>query len=395
LLGKDFAGGALSETIGHFGQGTFTQTGGTNKSGPIYIARSTGSVGAYSITGGVASVKGDVNIGGSASAAGGTGTLSVGGVGQLTVSGRLRVWNGPGNALALSGGGSITVGAIDLSANNPALLNWTGGALKIVGGGGGTGASNVNFPLTVPVGASLTVNGTGQLTVGGAIKVTNGPGTSFNLGGGTVSASAVDLSGNSSLFNWTGGTLRITGAGSSFGGTLTVPNGGVLGGGGIITDPVVVSPGGKLSPGGSPGILSTGSITFSSGSTLVEEVNGNQPGVGGYDQLNVTGSVNLGGATLNLLLGFAPNVGDNFVIVDNDGTDPVLGTFANLPQGGTITAVDPLKRGDVFQISYTGRDGNDVVLSMIATPEPGALAFAVIAGMGALGRRRCRRYCRD
>ncbi len=58
------------------------------------------------------------------------------------------------------------------------------------------------------------------------------------------------------------------------------------------------------------------------------------PGVGGYDQVKVTGTVSLGGADLDLALlgGFTPSIGNSFTIVDNDGADAVSGTFPASPR---------------------------------------------------------------
>jgi hypothetical protein len=62
------------------------------------------------------------------------------------------------------------------------------------------------------------------------------------------------------------------------------------------------------------------------------------------------------------------------VIINNDGTaDPVTGTFNGLPEGATILNFlgSPLKA----TITYTGGDGNDVVLTA-AAPVPGNLQFS-------------------
>ena len=82
-------------------------------------------------------------------------------------------------------------------------------------------------------------------------------------------------------------------------------------------------------------------------------------------KLNVTGTVNLGGAELNVDLGektgtgtFAPTIGQQFTIIDNDGADAVVGTFAGAPQGSTVAS-----NGHKYTVSYTGGTGNDVVLT--------------------------------
>ncbi len=46
----------------------------------------------------------------------------------------------------------------------------------------------------------------------------------------------------------------------------------------------------------------------------------------------------------------------NIVTINNDGLDPIAGTFDDLPEGATINLNGPLT------ITYTGGDGNDVVL---------------------------------
>ncbi len=82
-------------------------------------------------------------------------------------------------------------------------------------------------------------------------------------------------------------------------------------------------------------------------------------------QLNVTGAVDLAGATLNLQLGqdFTPSIGQQFTIINNDGVDPISGTFAGVPQGGTVTS-----GGLSYTVNYAGGDGNDVVLTRISAP---------------------------
>jgi len=92
------------------------------------------------------------------------------------------------------------------------------------------------------------------------------------------------------------------------------------------------------------------------------------PSSGQSDTVKVTGTVTLAGD-----LGFAtkgvPLPGQVFTIIDNDGTDPVNGTFHQfgigkpLPEGATFTTAD----GFSFTISYHGGDGNDVVVTAVTT----------------------------
>jgi len=76
-----------------------------------------------------------------------------------------------------------------------------------------------------------------------------------------------------------------------------------------------------------------------------------------YDRLKVMGTVTLGNATLHLTQSSMAKTNDQFIIIDNDGGEPINGTFANLPENAIIT----LSSNQVFKISYTGGDGNDVI----------------------------------
>ncbi len=117
--------------------------------------------------------------------------------------------------------------------------------------------------------------------------------------------------------------------------------------------------GAQVSPGTSPGIINSGSLTLTAGSTVNIEINGNIAGVL-HDQLNVTGTVDLGGATLNTTLGYTPTAGHSYTIVNNDGSDAVTGIFAGMPEG-TVFFEGPHS----FKISYVGGTGNDVVITSV------------------------------
>ncbi len=56
----------------------------------------------------------------------------------------------------------------------------------------------------------------------------------------------------------------------------------------------------------------------------------------------------------------ALTLGHLAILIDNDGSDPVSGTFNNLPEGATFTA-----GGKTFKISYVGSTGNDVTLTTV------------------------------
>lgn len=141
---------------------------------------------------------------------------------------------------------------------------------------------------------------------------------------------------------------------------VTVASGGVLKGTGRACG-VTVAAGGTIAPGHSPGCLTTGNLNLA-GSYAVEIAG--TVACSDYDQVQVTGSVAVGGAlNISLLNGYSPGIGSAYTIISNDGTDPVTGTFTGLAEGATVTA-----GSTTFKISYAGGDGNDVTLTAVKLP---------------------------
>ncbi len=155
---------------------------------------------------------------------------------------------------------------------------------------------------------------------------------------------------------------------NTFTGAVTIGNGGTLKGNGAVGN-VTVQSGGTVAPGLSPGCLSTGNIAYTSGSIYAVEIEGATVCTQ-YDQTQVTGTVSLGNATLDIqrLSTYTPTDATLFTIITNDGTDAVTGTFNGLAEGAKTT-VD----GVEYTVSYVGGDGNDVVLSatVVAAPNTG------------------------
>lgn len=139
----------------------------------------------------------------------------------------------------------------------------------------------------------------------------------------------------------------------------------------------LTSTGGIVQPGSvspdlgivTPGTLGTGNLNLQAGSHL--SITLSEQGLG---RLNVQGTVNLAGS---LFVGFgnSPNpvrIGESVTILQNDGSDPVVGTFANIPEG-TIVAQGAVP----LRITYHGGDGNDVAVIGVSQA-----TFAVAAGTG-------------
>src|SRR5206468_6318335 len=136
---------------------------------------------------------------------------------------------------------------------------------------------------------------------------------------------------------------------------VTIGASGTLGGKGTVAN-ITNTLGGVVAPGSSPAILTSSNVTFSGASSdFTVELDGTNPG-SGYDQLNVLGAVSLGGATLNVVPGFspldAPSQGATFTIINNDGADAIVGTFAGLANNAIFT-----NGGLKFRINYAAGDG--------------------------------------
>lgn len=123
---------------------------------------------------------------------------------------------------------------------------------------------------------------------------------------------------------------------------------------------------GVVSPGNnSPGKITTDSLNFGNYGVYKVKILDKDH----YDQISADLGVILDGGSLDLtyLEGCVIKKGDTFTIIDNKGTDPVIGTtagtggtFKDLPEGAEITV-----GGATFKISYVGGDGNDVVLTAL------------------------------
>jgi hypothetical protein len=113
----------------------------------------------------------------------------------------------------------------------------------------------------------------------------------------------------------------------------------------------------------------------------------------GFPQLSVTGLIDLDGNLLDLSGTTNPNAGllDSYVIVNNDGTDAITGTFHGLPEGTQIPW--PPNPALAAQISYIGGTGNDVMLTIVnplevttaADSGPGSLRQAIANAAAAPG----------
>ncbi len=223
------------------------------------------------------------------------------------------------------------------------------------------GSSSDNFTFT------NSGNLAGAIDGGAGIDILTGDndGNEFTISGNDAGTLTGKTSGFSNIENITGGAGAdiYTFAGGSLSGTInSLGSGDLLQGKGTLIGGFDAGAGTTIAPGSSPGILGSGSASFSAGSNYAVELYGTTPGSNPneHDQLNVTGTVNLDQANLKVSVGFSPVLNDVFIIINNDGSDTITGTFAGIAEGDSIVA-DRYR----FIVSYIGGDGNDVTLTMV------------------------------
>jgi len=142
-------------------------------------------------------------------------------------------------------------------------------------------------------------------------------------------------------------------------------DGGKISGSGLFRQIEVLAGGGQISPGTSPGILSSQTAQLNPATTLVYEINSATAGTG-HDRFSV-GTIVPGDAAVTLILapGYVPLVGQEFILLQhNFDFIPFPGTFAGISEGGTRTLVP----GITVAFSYQGGDGNDFSATVISSP---------------------------
>lgn len=357
----------------------------------------------------------EVTLGSSTSALSGTGNISKAGAGTLVMSGDNTSWTGSltaasgsvwatspnafGSSLtdAIFNNGSdfVIFSCSDFTFNGNVTLNDSSSITtgdypnpKLYGavgcaGGGGTADENYGYApedsssLTlagdINLGSDITFAGiagttnitgdllgshsitmlpgySGKLVINSSNNASNTPNGTYTSG---LFSKTISDSSSNTVEIFKNNSISIDGSR----GATTVHSGGTLNGTGTV-GVLDVETGGNVGPGHSPGCLTTGNLTLNG---AYQAQLGGTAACSGYDQLIVTGSVNLTGATLDTTLynGFVPAGGQSYTIVNNDGVDAVVGTFSGISEGSAFTA-----SGVTYKITYQGGSGNDVVLTV-------------------------------
>ncbi len=301
--------------------------------------------------------------------------------------------------------GSVTVNGGGLWDLNGASEDWLGADLQgrpplTLNDGGDVQTGPGIFVL--PAGGGIVVNPGAQRfggsTVAGRIgldpgshRITVARGGSSLLAGPecNLTAAISENNGTAELEKDGGGTLRLAGTNTYRGvtrvaaGTIQIDgvqpqsatrvlDGGRLQGIGTVGSIETLGATATVAPGTTPSALVPGSgiltcsdfnVGAAPNGVFRVKLNGPSPDAG-YDQINARGAVRLTGLTLQGSLGFASSIDQQFIIINNDGVDPVQDTFVGLPQNTNLYI-----GSERFTISYTGGTGNDVVLTRQVTPQ--------------------------
>lgn len=321
--------------VGQFAPATWNQTGGTAtlNIGALYVGNNVGSAGtAINLSGGSFSINGTA---GSADrslifAVRANSALNLTGSAMVTIP-VLQYGHSPAVSLAgITGttnldGGTLITEAVKKNSAGTANFNFNGGLLKV---------SNSTATLMSGLTTVNVRDGGARFDTSGHTATLAQPLVHSNIGGDNaidggltkIGAGTLVLTGSS---NFTGntavneGSLQVNGA-LTASAQVTVASGAVLGGSGTIAGDVAAD--GAIAPGVGVGTLTTGATDLSGGTYICEIDSATA------DRLNVTGNLDLTGATLAVTV-LNPATFASAVILTYTGS--LTGGFLNptLPSG--------------------------------------------------------------
>lgn len=259
--------------------------------------------------------------------------------------------------------------SIGLNSNNAAV-----GSIVLAGtfsvNHNGTGVLSLTRPVTGGSG-SLTKNGSGELRLTSA----NTYAGLTTINAGTLSLGAAGSIDSSSGVALSGGTFDVAAKANGY--TL-----GNLSGSGSVLGAITIS--NELSIGTSPGTINFADLTMAATSNYVFDLTG---GGTAADLANVSGTLTLSNASLDLIQLGSFTIGDKFTLFAYPEGN-LDGTFDGLSNGATLVNAGGLWQIDYFDSTAGLNGGNGTsFVTITAIPEPAAAVLGFI-GLFALLRRR-------
>jgi autotransporter-associated beta strand protein len=393
--------------VGNSGSGSFTQGGGTILAVGDTLISGGSNTSSFTQTGGLHTT-GELDLGEFSSSANGTylltgGTLATTSV--LRVSG-IGIFNFNGGTLQPTVSGTSFI-------QNLTAANVQAGGAKI-----DTNGFNVTIPqallhdaaLGSTADGGLIKSGTGTLTLIGPNTYT-GPVT---INAGVLSVPSATSLGAGKLITVNPGSQLIVTASASLSGTLvnngiqtggplTFSSGGVVSGTGSF-GALAIKNAGRISPGNSPGSMTVSSLELGAGGSYKFELNSTAPALGiGSDFISVSGALSIsalsgtgnqftiavvsldGSNNPGLLSGFNASQPSSFTLAFSNGG--ISGFAANKFAVDTSGFQNNLNGGS-FSVAQSA---NSLLLNFTPVPEPSAGALALLAGVGLMLSRQCRR----
>jgi fibronectin-binding autotransporter adhesin len=356
------------EAVGNSGAGTFEQSGGSNSGNDLDLGHGLGATGSYILSGSGSLFVSAVLTAGHDSGTTGTFTLSENGRVSATSevvgsfgAGTFTQLGGINSCSRFSIGGASATGTYNLNGglfsissvptySRFATFNFNGGTLQ-AGGSFSTG-----LPMTIGTsGGGATFDTAGYtMTLSGSLS---GAGSLTKIGGGTLIVAATNTYTGSTTVN--SGRLLVNGA---LAGAETVGGGAILGGTGSLTS-ATVSAGGRLAPGGGPGVLHVrDSLSLLPGAVLDYEL---RTPDNSDEVFMPAGALSLNGQQFSdfnftALAGFGDG---SYTLIDAASISGDLG----LGTSGTIAGLP----------ATLAIEGNNLVLDVV--PEPSAFALLAAA----------------
>jgi autotransporter-associated beta strand protein len=327
--------------------------------------------------------------------------------------------------LAIDGTGKWVLGGSANRFKGDVRVDIDGGAtLGFESGSLGMGATYASSDIVVANGSTLAWSGSGNTDdISARLQVPAGAIAKLDLGAKNVTfATAPDMGAGASLQKQGSGTLNVSFSAPTLNvavssgtlsvngtlGNISLGDGARLGGAGVL-GAVTAAAGSTIAPGNSPGIMTAASAAIAGNTTFLWEVQNAQagPGVGGYDKMVISGSLDLTGASAGNKITLKINslTADGVTIGNATNFGPPNGTssirtfeFASVQTGASGVLLNNGENiSDVFQFDlsqFTYSDGSASnaglwsidwnvgtgAITLTAVPEPSTYGFA----MGAL-----------